>query len=337
MAQGIFQIIPFSEDMLPNAGELLAQRWRSDRLSLAELPDSFENPALAAAAVAASLGREHARGVAAVDGDRLLGYLIGDLVIDSIWGRSAWVRLPGCALAPGQSPELARDLYAALAKDWVAWGCYTHFALVPTVEPAMLQAWYSLSYGIEQVYGLAALPQLDPSPRPLPSGVEIRQATPADREALAAMYDLIWRTNVGPPVWGLHLPESDDELRQAYGDLVDDPDATVWLALVGSQPAGFQVYFPGEPGDDALLVPKGCTVLEVAGTRPNFRGQGLGALLTRHGLAHAYANGYQTCLADWRSANLLAARFWPSQGFRPAAYRLVRRIDPRIAWGNGNL
>jgi hypothetical protein len=36
----------------------------------------------------------------------------------------------------------------------------------------------------------------------------------------------------------------------------------------------------------------------------------------------------------WRSTNLLTARFWPRQGFRPVAYRLVRRVDQRIAWAN---
>jgi ribosomal protein S18 acetylase RimI-like enzyme len=345
-----FQILPFTDDLLSAAGTLLAQRCRRDRLVLPELPDRFEDPAIAAAAVQAGLDREHAAGVAALDGDRLLGYLIGDLLIDPVWGRSAWVRLAGYALAPGQGPELARDLYAALAKSWVAAGCFTHFALMPTSDPALLQAWYALSFGIEQVYGLAALPRLDLSFAPPPSGVEIRlahnslpqvpdlpQAPPDDRQALASMYDLIWRANVDSPVWGLHLPENDAELRLAYGDLVEDPLATVWLAFAGGEPAGFQVYFPGEPGDEALLVPEACTLLEVAGTRPQHRGRGIASALTRRGLAHAQAAGYRTCLADWRSANLLASRFWPSQGFRPVAYRLARRIDPRIAWGNGSL
>jgi cyanophycinase len=34
-------------------------------------------------------------------------------------------------------------------------------------------------------------------------------------------------------------------------------------------------------------------------------------------------------------ANLFASRFWPRQGFRPATYRFVRRIDARIAWRIG--
>jgi hypothetical protein len=53
-------------------------------------------------------------------------------------------------------------------------------------------------------------------------------------------------------------------------------------------------------------------------------------------LAQAARAGFRYCETDWRSANLLASRFWPRQGFRPVAYRLARRIDPRIAWANGS-
>jgi ribosomal protein S18 acetylase RimI-like enzyme len=328
----INQFTPFTKDLIPAAGALLAQRCRRDRLVMPELPARFEDPSIAAAAVKASLARPHASGVATLDGDRLLGYLVGDLVINDLWGRSAWVRLAGCALAPDQSPELARDLYAVLANTWVAAGCFTHIVIAPASDPALLQAWYALSFGIEQVYGLAALPRLDLSFAPPPPGVEIRRAAPGDRQVLASMYDLIWRANVDSPVWGIHLPENDLEQREAYGDLVDDPQATAWLAFKDGEPAGFQVYFPGEQTDDALLVSEACTVLEVAGTRPQARGKGIGAALTRMGLAHAQAAGCRLCLADWRSANLLASRFWPRQGFQTAAYRLARRIDPRIAW-----
>jgi ribosomal protein S18 acetylase RimI-like enzyme len=62
---------------------------------------------------------------------------------------------------------------------------------------------------------------------------------------------------------------------------------------------------------------------------------GIGRALTNHGLTYAFEKGYRNCLTDWRSTNLLSSRFWPSQGFRPVAYRLIRRIDPQIAWAKG--
>jgi hypothetical protein len=47
-----------------------------------------------------------------------------------------------------------------------------------------------------------------------------------------------------------------------------------------------------------------------------------------------YVDDAGALLAERRSTNLLASRFWPRQGFRPIAYRLVRRVDQRIARAN---
>ena len=86
---------------------------------------------------------------------------------------------------------------------------------------------------------------------------------------------------------------------------------------------------------DNLHIPGKCTELAIAGTREGERGKGIGTMLTQHGLFQARSAGYHYCEADWRSTNLLSSRFWPRQGFRPAVYRLVRRVDQRIAWADG--
>ena len=44
-------IIPFNHDLLPQAGELLAERHHKDRLTFPELPERFEDPKIAARAV----------------------------------------------------------------------------------------------------------------------------------------------------------------------------------------------------------------------------------------------------------------------------------------------
>ena len=97
------QILPFTDDLLPIAGELLAGRCRNDRLILPALPSRFEDTENATAAVLACLEREHASGMAALNGSRLLGFLISDLVIDAVWGRSAWAEAGG--LRPGAWPK----------------------------------------------------------------------------------------------------------------------------------------------------------------------------------------------------------------------------------------
>lgn len=327
-------IVPFHEAMIGEAGTLLAERHRRDRLAQPELPARFEDPAVSSAAVAATWQQAGASGVAVQRDSRLAGYMIGQRVIDTMWGRSAWVRPAGCALTLDEGAELARDLYAALAAPWVVQGIYFHFAVLPVADPALIHAWFSLSFGLEQIYALADLAQLDLQPPPAVPGLEIRRAGPADRQTLADFSDVIWRHQVQAPVWGIMLPERVEERRTGWAELADDPNVTLWLAYLDGEPVGCQAYGPADPGDDDLLTPDACCEQIVAGTRPHARGRGVATALMRRGLHQAREAGYRFCLTDWRSTNLLSSRFWPHQGFRPMIYRLVRRVDSRIAWGD---
>lgn len=327
---------PFHADMLNEASALLALRHQQQRLTQPELPARFEDPAAARLALDEAWQRPRRAGVAAFDNGRLAGYLIGDIVLDTIWGRAGWVRLAGCALAPGQSPELVKDLYQILGAQWVAYGCFHHIALTPVAAPGLVSAWFDLSFGIQQVHALAALDTLAlPTSEP-PPAVEIRQAGSADRTAVTGLYRVIREHLVAAPVWGIALPEDEEEIRAGWAGMVDDAQMTVWLAYEHEQALGIAAYERLDPEGVNLMAPEACTELAVAATVAAARGRGIGRALTSHGLTQAQQAGYSACLTDWRSTNLLAARFWPRWGFRPVAYRLVRQIDPRIAWANAS-
>jgi ribosomal protein S18 acetylase RimI-like enzyme len=331
------QVIPFDDGLLSQAGELLARRHRRDRVVLPGLPARFEDPDVAREAIKATLQRKQAGGFAALEDGRLVAYLIGDMVVDNLWGRSGWVRTPGCAHAPDVGVGIIRDLYAALGARWVGYGIFFHFVLVPVADPVLVQAWFSLSFGIEQVHALIDLGAINRASPSVPSEIEIRRAGARDRQHLAEMSDVIWKTQVQAPVWGVMMPETVGENVEGWGELVDQADVTVWLALMEGRVVGVQGYWPAERADDNLLIPEECAHMSVAGTREEARGRGIGTLLTNHGLAQARLAGYRFCETDWRSTNLLASRFWPRRGFRPVAYRLVRRIDQRIAWADGSV
>lgn len=331
-----YEIIPFAEALAADAGALLAARHRRDRQTLPDLPERFEDAAAAAGAVSASFSQAGASGVAAVRGSQLLGYMIGRPTIDSLWGRSAWVRPAGLAIAENaDTHELVRSLYAVLGTPWVEHGIFFHFALMPLADRALLDAWYSLSFGIEQVEALQTLGAIDGPAPVVPDGVEIRRAGPDDKEALRTMSSVIWRQHISPPVWAIMLPELVSEWADGWAELVDEKGVVVYLAFVDGQVAGSQGYWPHETDETDLLRPPGSASMSVAGTLPAYRGRGISSALSRIVLASAAADGFPVMETDWRSANLLAADFWQRQGYRPVAYRLVRRVDSRIAWARG--
>jgi hypothetical protein len=328
-----FEIISFEDNMLDQAASLLADRHRQDRLAQPDLPSRFEDPKEAGIALASARQRKYARGVAAVDGSRIVGFMTSDLDLNALWGRSAWVRPAGYAVAKGQDPELLRDLYAVLGTAWVKAGCFFHFVLVPAGAVELAKIWFSLSFGIEHVRAIQPLENFHLEQPDLPTGVAIRRLGPDDGQIMADFSDVIWSHQVQAPVWAIHLPEASD--RQGWTELAEDPEVVAWLATLNSKPAATQSYYPSELGVDLLFVPEHTAHLAAAGTQPWARCRGLMSALTHNGLADIYAKGFLWCETDWRSTNLLSSRYWPRQGFKPAMYRLARRIDPRIAWANG--
>lgn len=329
------EIVPFQDEFLPAAGKLLAQRHLRDRVMSPELPERFEESGAAEEAIRAALARKHGAGFAALEAGRLVAYLIGDMVIDNIWGRSGWVRPAGCAYDPDAGVENVRDLYAALGAYWVGYGIFFHFALIPVSDPALIGAWFALSFGVEQIHALQDLEGFGRVQVTVPPGISLRRAGPDDRQHLAEMSDVIWRTQVKAPVWGVMMPETVVENEEGWAELVDDDEVAVWLAVRDEEPLAVQGYWPAEADDDNLMVPDSCAHMSVAGTRLEARGQGLSKLLSEHILNEARAASYRCCETDWRSTNLLASRFWPRRGYRPVFYRLVRRLDQRIAWASG--
>jgi GNAT superfamily N-acetyltransferase len=320
---------------LPAAGKLLAWRQKGNRVISPELPQRYEGPEAAEAAIRAALARERALGYVALDDGRLVAYLIGDMVIDKGWGRSGWIRWAGCAYEDEAGVEIVRDLYADLGARWVDHGIFHHLALMPVSDPAVIGAWFSLSFGVEQIHALQDLTALGRPRRTVPPDITLRQAGPGDEPHLARMSDIIWSTQVKAPTWAAMMPETIAGRAAAWAELATDQQVSTWLAMRGDEPLAIQVYWPAEPEADNVMVPEHCAHMSVAGTREDARNQGLSTLLSEHVLHQARAAGYRTIETDWRSANLLASRFWPQQGYRPVFYRLARRVDARIIWANG--
>jgi ribosomal protein S18 acetylase RimI-like enzyme len=324
-------LTPFDASHLSVAADLLAAAHARDRSTDPRLPPHFERPDEALRALTASWQRPDTSGAIAHDGGRAVGYLFADRSHDSQHGRVAWVRRAGHALDSGVDADLLRDLYRCAAPTWLKAGAFDHRAFVPAGDPRLERAWFRLGFGADQSYALLT-PNRAADPAP-PTDATVRRTTRDDRGALERLSDLIARHQSRSPAW---VPTDDsvlDELREGYGGLVDEPEATVWIAERGGEPVGMALFYPCDPGDDDLLTPDGCAELTVASTLPTARGIGVGRALLDHGLADLHRRGVRVCRTDWHEANLDASRFWPRRGFEVAVRRLRRRIDERALTG----
>lgn len=322
-------IQPFDSQHVEAAARLLAERHRVEQLTFPFLP-ALAEPA-AARAISASLSKPYAYGAAAFQNGVLAGYLIGYPTFSTVFGRGGWIDIAGHAAS---QPDVIHTLYMALSNHWIQQGCFDHHVVVSAANAALLESWFSLSFGKQQAYAVAALADDMPT-HPMPADLEIRCADPEDRDIVRqiAVNNATYQTRA--PVFAPAPPEYLDEVRKSYLELLDSPDeGTIWLALKGGQVVGYQVYTPAEPDDANLFFPQYAIELPAAGTLEAVRGGGVGTALTRYCFEHYRREGYQHVVIDWRTTNILASRFWTKMGFVPTAYRLARSIDPRIAWAH---
>lgn len=332
------EYLPFTEEMIPDAGTLLAKRHACNRQKLPLLPARFEDPQIAAQAVKALWKEKLRNGYAAFRDRKMVAYLIGESTTNP-WGRAGYVYLPGYAFADEESPAVIQDLYSLLGDDWVKKGCFDHYLYISAADQDVLKALFDLGFGKERVDALLDFRSLTIPEVEEPAGVTFRRAGSGDHEHLGSLSDVIFRALAKAPYWHPTVPEYWDELHEGWSELADDKEWMVWLAVEGDQRSspvenalGTVGFRSEEESDTQMLASPQTLYLSVAATKPEARGRGISTVLTWYGLEQARKEGYEICHTNWISPNLLASRFWPRFGFKDAAYRVAKRISPMIAW-----
>jgi len=303
------EIVPFAEEHLDAAAELLAARHKAHRVEFPQLPAGPDYRALLAAELA-----EGATG-AFTDG----AYVLGRSASTERWGPNIWIEAAGHAAT---DPELLRDVWGKAAAAWFEQGLTRHYVLVPATDAALLDGWFRLGFGAQHAHGLLEIPE-----REWPAGV--REATSDDIDALIEIGPHLSRHQRQSPVFSPLPEQTPDEVR---ADVLDDFSLEGVANLVyeaeGRIVGNFFVCPLGlSSAHSGLARPPGASFLGFAVTYPEVRGSGAGVALTDASFAWARSQGYETMVTDWRETNLLSSRFWPRRGFRKSFLRLHRSIS----------
>jgi ribosomal protein S18 acetylase RimI-like enzyme len=310
-------IQPFADEHLDAAAALLAERHRAHREAEPLLPDVTDFRAH----VEDEWRADDASGWFAVTEDEPAGYLIGSPG-GEIWGEgNVWVGLAGHAV---REPETVRDLYQAAAEAWVDGGLRRHYVVVPTHDPALVDAWFRLSFGAQHAQGIQEVPEAAGSVH----GLTVRPATPEDAETAARIDLLLPEYQARSPVFGGGRPPSMEEVVTDYAESLGNDDEGILIVERDGETVGMltvaDVTLSGM--HTGLSRPEHAAILGFATTLPEVRGTGAGLALTNACFDWAREHGYETIVVDWRETNLLSSRFWPARGFRRTFQRLYRSI-----------
>ncbi len=298
------EIVPFADDHVDVAAELLAERHERQRGAEPLLPADVD--------FRAQIEREwRVDGASGVISPR--GYLFGRP------DRHGWFTVGIGGHAVRGDAEHARDLYAAAAARWVEAGRREHMVFVPASDAALVDAWFRLSFGASAVLAMRETGLEEP----YAGGVTIRPGT-RDDFGDAARLELAMNAAMqpSPSFSGLAL-QSAEEVEAEWRD---DPDIDLFELFVAERDNRIvgDLLLYRRPAD--LRVPPDSIDLGQASTEPEARGTGVGRALTAHAIRWAYENGYPALTTDWRLTNLWASRFWPRRGFRTTFLRLHRAI-----------
>jgi len=306
--------VPFTEQHLDAAAELLAERHRRHREAEPLLPAEVDFRA----EVEALWAKEGASGAFAED-----GYVLGTRLEDRRWGPNIWVETAGHAVG---DPELLRDLYAFAAADWVENGRTRHYVSAPATDLELVDAWFRLGFGQQQASGVRELPlEVDTE---VPEGFSIREPDPADIDALIDVDLALPAHQQLSPVFSDHHRDSREESRREWEETFAGTEEHILIGYRGEAPVACWAIVDARRSihDSGLTRPESSCYLTFAVTLPGVRGSGIGVALTQACFVRARELGYETMITDWRVTNLLASRFWPKRGFRTTFLRLYRSI-----------
>lgn len=313
---------PFEAADLPAAAQLLAGRHARHRLTQPLLPSDYEDVKVALAEVTAVWESEGASGAVAVDGAAVTGYLLAAPKSSSGWGPNMWVEAAGQAIGDA---EYMRDLYALAATQWVEQGRKAHYVLVPSDDPALIDAWFRLGFGSQHAHAIRPIPTA-----PLPSypDLKVRRANRGDIDVLAEL-DLVLPNHQGlSPVFSAGEVPTLEEARADWEESIDDKDYATFVAEYDGQVIGSAIGCSLEKSSShiGLARPDNAGFLGFAAVLPQFRGHGAGRALGETVLQWSADVGYDSVVTDWRVTNLLSSRTWPKLGFEQTFHRLHRLI-----------
>jgi len=286
-------------ELRDEAAELLRERFERQRATEPLLPE-----------IADFEPHVPADGLAATRNGSAVAYLAGD--VDGDRGLAHW----SFAGHAAREPDALQDLFARQAQEL---GVSRFMVTVPASEGPLIDAWFRLAFGCQAV---CAVREVEPQ-EPVPFDGTIRRSVPEDLEAAIEFDEILYAHQQRSPSFSEYAVPPREQLRADAADMWDEQYEPL-VAERDGRLLGLLLLYRRPEGD--LRVPHRNIDLAFAATRDEVRGAGVGLALTAHAFNLAHEQGYRSMTVDWRSVNLLAARFWARRGFRPTYLRLYRAV-----------
>jgi len=315
--------VDLEERHLEAAAALAARRYTALRGAAPCLPPRYGDVDVILLMMHDIVGPE--LGVAALDGGRLVGFLLSLDI--GIWRGVRSVLSPeyanGAELENGR--RIYAEMYARLSARWVGEGFRMHLVSLLANDANGIEGWHWLGFGLAAVDGARGLEPiargLEPIGEPV-ADIEIRRATSHDVEQILALDEALKRHLAAAPTFLSHGPAG---TRTEYERWLADPANVLWLAGFGGESVAFMKHGPASQNACRIIRGEATTSIVGAYTVETMREAGIATALLDRCLDFARSQGYSRCAVDFEPMNVPAARFW-MRYFQPVCISLARYV-----------
>ncbi len=317
------EITTLRKQDIPAAAALFTSGFKNLRQAIPLLPDRMEDTVIVSGLLENLLSKS--AGVAAFDGERLVGYL-GWWLVDGFRNtrrRAGYVPEWAHAVVEEKKPEIYRGLYRAASDFWSKAGCNTHAITILASDKVAIDTWFWNGFGLtvlDAVRSITPVNPTNPDPAFIRSGYTVRKASLADAEALAELEGEHVQHYAQSPV--LMIPFKPNNAEE-YSRFLAHPTNHAWLVFKGTQPVAYLRFESQSEGAAEVVNGPGKIAITSAYVRPAHRGHAIALALLDEGLTYFSAQGFKRCSVDFESFNPEAVSFWLKY-FMPVCFSVVR-------------
>lgn len=264
---------------------------------------------------------DNGSGIAAINGNRLIGFLSG-YVVGNFFGKYSGVYCPvfGHGAIGENSMQIYRDIYKNAAQLWVKNSYLTHAITVFAHDQELVNAWFWQGFGLRCIDAIRETSKISVKE----ASIKIKKSSIEDAEELAdihTQHNLYYRES---PIF---MPKESADAVKEYCSWLSKENHHEWIAYRNNIPVGVMGIAPS--AETFVSDHPSVMNIKAAYVAENERSTGIGAILLNTVQEWLLQNGYPLCGVDFESINPLGSSFWIKY-FSPYTYSLVRRIDERV-------
>ncbi len=319
------KIVDFKQEHITEAKEIVKENYRKVQQRIKILPEVGSMP---------ELGHfvENGLGVAAVDEERLLGFLCPYLPREDVFGttnvRGTYVPLYGHGVVgnieDGERERIYSRMYQSAAVKWVKAGIRSHAITLYTHDQAGIKSFFYNGFGlrcIDLIRSLEKIPIIRDLSVSSENDVKYVELFRDEWALLLDQHNALIRHLGNSPTFMHFEPLMEKGLYEQAAE-----DIRYFAVKIDGRPVAYIKL--SEHGEN--FATEVDDMLNICGAycEPDFRGTGIYHNLLCHVMKELRWEGYRFLGVDCESFNPTAKEFW-TKYFTEYTHSLVRRIDEK--------